>query len=670
MAEPQASPVTIPPDTTTATGAPSGGSIGGGGGQGQGAANMPDPGYAQAERRVENARSAGIIGQLAPVEQNEGQQRYGIRGPDDDATGTATMEELQDSALAGTGRITIDGESGGLALRGGGWDEDNRANAPSGGRDRGEGDAVDVLAQLEDRASGASPFGTEAAFGDDPTSALGALMGEGIGESFGFSGLNADAVAQGRHRITIQTSIVLGTHRPRRCSDAAGLLIDDRRALWRERLGNAAGPSGWAEVYAQAIRNCEAPTWRDRRALLEILLAHAGNVPRMLQLYSVLSDSSARAFLRAAILRRVRSPEDLRAVREAFRLTQDVDWELVQTVIDRAPTPAARVRALRQLVADMPFSFDLKLRLLEELERQDRLPEAKRLADRLRADPLADPGVRTAVGEMYLRAGEEDEARRVFSEIVEFAPLDELARRRLGDLYRAHGWFEEAYRQYLTLAEIRPDDPSVLLFVAQAAAGAGRIDEALRLEQRVAETAPPGSVDGLARTALLWSSVRFAKLRQAAREARDQDRLSALLARMRRSGVLGQASQLRVSLVWSHPDARISLWASHPGLGLSRPTDISPELGIEAFDVAEAETGEYRIEVRRPPPESGFHTTPIEAELVIVWNEGQEDEKVEVVPVRFAPATGPTGQGDLAFAWTITGRDLRQARSEGWGGAR
>jgi hypothetical protein len=134
--------------------------------------------------------------------------------------------------------------------------------------------------------------------------------------------------------------------------------------------------------------------------------------------------------------------------------------------------------------------------------------------------------------------------------------------------------------------------------------------------------------------------------------------------------VLGQASDLRVSLVWSHPDARISLWASHPGLALSRPTDISPELGIEAFDVVESETGQYRIEVRRPPPESGFHTTPVEAELVAVWNEGREDEKVEVVPVRFAPsATGTAGPGDLAFAWTINGRELREARSEGWGGA-
>src|SRR6185369_11474378 len=175
--------------------------------------------------------------------------------------------------------------------------------------------------------------------------------------------------------------------------------------------------------------------------------------------------------------------------------------------------------------------------------------------------------------------------------------MDELARRRLGDLYRAHGWYEDAYRQYETLATIRPDDPSVMLLLAQAAAGAHRTDEALRLEQRVMETAPPGATGGVARVAQLWSSVRFAELRQTAGADREQQ--NALLARMRRSGVLRGAGALRVSLVWEHPDADISLWAGHPGLPISRPDDLDAELGIEAFDVTEQETGTYRIEVRR-----------------------------------------------------------------------
>jgi Ca-activated chloride channel family protein len=255
---------------------------------------------------------------------------------------------------------------------------------------------------------------------------------------------------------------------------------------------------------------------------------------------------------------------------------------------------------------------------------------------------------------MYLRMGDEAEARRVFSEIVEFAPYDALSRRRLGDLYRAHGWFEDAYRQYQTLASIRPDDPAASLLLAQAAAGAGRVDEALRLEQRLMETAEPGASRGLSRVALLWSSVRLGKLRQAARAAGDAERLESLGARMRRSGVLREAGAMRVSLTWSHPDAGLSLWVSHPGLGLTRPTDIAPEYGIEAFDVAEAETGRYRVEVRRAGRPRDLRT-PVEAELVVVWNEGGADEQVEVRRLRFE------GDAERALAWTIDGRTLAEA---------
>jgi len=252
---------------------------------------------------------------------------------------------------------------------------------------------------------------------------------------------------------------------------------------------------------------------------------------------------------------------------------------------------------------------------------------------------------------MFLRKGDPSEARRAFSEIVEFAPRDEAARRRLGDLYRAHGWFEDAYRQYQTLAAIRPDDPSVLLLLAQAAAGTGRVDEALRLESKLAGTAEPGQSQGLARVALLWSSVRFAKLQKQAQDEKDKQKVAALKARMRRSGVLREAGALRVNLIWSHPDARVSLWTAYPQNRLTRPTDIAPEYGIEALDVPEDEEGVYQIEVRRSP---GELRTSLDAELVILFHEGQPDEEILILPLHFEKDT-------LAFAWTLEGRKLDQS---------
>lgn len=442
------------------------------------------------------------------------------------------------------------------------------------------------------------------------------------------------------------------THERRRCSDASHLSLGDRAALWDERLGLEPSAVGWLRVYRAARRGCELSTWRDRRTLLSRILHRAGNVERMIQVYRLFDAASARGYLRGEILRRVRSPQDLWVVREAFGLGQEPDWELVEQVLERANGDEARLRALRRLAAQYEESFDLKLRLLELLETSGHGPEARRLAERLRTDPRSDAGVRTAVGEMYLRMDREEDARRVFSEIVEFAPLDELARRRLGDLYRAHGWYEDAYRQYQTLASIRPDDPSALLLLAQAAAGTGRIDEALRLEQRLMETGQPGTTQGIARVAQLWTSVRLAKLRRDAREADDDARLDALKRRMRRGGVLTGAGDLRVTLVWSHPDAQIALWAAHPGEGLARPLELTPEHGIEAFDVPEQEDGVYRFEARRMDAES---PTDLDAELVVVWHEGEQDEVIHVLPLAFA-------EGRARYAWTLEGAALAEAR--------
>ncbi len=169
----------------------------------------------------------------------------------------------------------------------------------------------------------------------------------------------------------------------------------------------------------------------------------------------------------------------------------------------------------------------------------------------------------------------------------------------------------------------------------------------------------------MARAAILWSSVRFAKLRARARSEGDDERLDSLAARMRRSGVLREAGDMRVTLTWSHPDAQLSLWAAHPGLGLSRPADIAPEHGIEAFDVEEKESGAYRIEVRRGPPEHGQRATAMTGELTIVWHEGTPEEKVEIVPITFpAPEDGRTVE--LARAWVIDGETSRPGEAEGW----
>ncbi|MEM6958602.1 MAG: hypothetical protein AAF645_23165, partial [Myxococcota bacterium] len=294
------------------------------------------------------------------------------------------------------------------------------------------------------------------------------------------SGLLPDALlngATGANRRISASITVNVTPAPRhvrqRCSDASRAFLEERRTLWNERLGAASGPAGYVDLYRRAGSACELRSWRDRRAFLDLMLRRAGNVRTRIQLHRALSRSQDRNHVRRAVLRSVRTPADLRFARNYFG--RSYDETLRNQVLERAGSGAGRVRALRQLIAQFEGDITLKLMLLETLEQLERNAQAKRLARALRRDPLTDPGVRTAIGEMYLRFGDEAEARRVFGEIVEFAPDDALARRRLGDLFRAHGWYEDAYRQYQTLATITPDDPSVLLLLAGAAAGAGRV---------------------------------------------------------------------------------------------------------------------------------------------------------------------------------------------------
>jgi len=455
--------------------------------------------------------------------------------------------------------------------------------------------------------------------------------------SFALSVSGSGGSASGsRPDTTVAVAVRVSTHARRRCSDASSLMLESREALWRERLALSPGPSEWARVYEDAVSSCEIKTARDRRRLLELVLERAGNVQTMVTAYEAMVDRSTRTSMRRSILARVRTPDDLRAVRTAFG-TATVDATLLGTELARATDDPSRIAVLRRLLARYEGDLDLSMRLVALYERTSRVDDAKQLALAIRMNPLTDAGKRTAIGEMFLRMGDEAEARRTFSEIVEFAPTDELARRRLGDLYRAHGWFDDAYRQFRSLEALRPDDPTVLLLLAQAAAGAGRIDEALRLESQLVETARPGGAEGIARTAILWSSVRLAELRAEARAAGDSARLRAYFDAMRRGGVLREAGALRATLVWSHPDADLALYAAHPGLGLARPNDLSPDFGLEAFDVRERAEGAYRIEVRR-----GAHDTltRVQAKLLVVFREGHADEKVVIVPIEFGPGEG------------------------------
>ncbi len=418
----------------------------------------------------------------------------------------------------------------------------------------------------------------------------------------------------------------------RQCSDASQQPLEVRRNLWRERLAANEGVGGALSVWREASRTCELANWRARRTLLHMMIGHVGGVPGQVALYRAFAGNESVAdYLRRIILRNVRSPDDVMAVRAGLGLDVPVDWTLFSRLWKTNTDPQYRLALVRRWLEVVPEEMDLRLRLLSLLEQTEGLAEARRLARELRADPLADARVRTAVGEFWLRQDDEAEARRVFSEIVERTPLDPWARRRLGDLYRAHGWADDAYREYQTLSRLRPGDGNVLLLLARAAANAGRIDEALRLEQRLAESTDPSVHEGEAGYARLWTTVRLARLKLDAQGAEMQ---AAVRRRERESGALRDPPAIFVALTWNHPDDAPELRARYP----STDTDVQWEVielggrdhNIYATAIREREEGEYLFEVKRNERDE---LRDVVGELMVITNVGTARERIERTPI-------------------------------------
>lgn len=435
------------------------------------------------------------------------------------------------------------------------------------------------------------------------------------------------------------------------CSAAAALPIDERAALWRERLAATNGaPAAVASVYQRALATCEAPTLRERTRLLQLMLDATKTAAGRVALWRLFMTRPEGDTLYRGMLARVRTPEEMRDLHAALGL-RSIDTSTLKKLLEGAKTPADRVAKLRELVRQWPDDFALALVLLDALEDAGDQDGARDLGKKLRARPDADARLRTAVGELFLRlaaiarspeekAADEAEARRAFGEIVEFAPDDPVARRRLGDLLRAHGWYEEAARQYETLAKLTPDDPAVYLLLAAAAEGLGKLEEAVKWTEKAGASGAPDMPQSAAQTARALAITYLAWERDAARTAGRKDDVEALAARAERllsgaraGGVKAQGT--RATLVWSHPDLHPTLWSN--ALGAAMP---APEQDMAA-GVAQAvvpRRDDAFVEVRIDPEDAARAARlGATARLTVILNEGEADERIRRFTVKFGP---------------------------------
>jgi hypothetical protein len=156
----------------------------------------------------------------------------------------------------------------------------------------------------------------------------------------------------------------------------------------------------------------------------------------------------------------------------------------------------------------------------------------------------------------------------VFSEIVEYDPEGQYTRRLLGDIFLRHGWYQEAYHQYQDLVGLT-GEPTDMIRMARAAAGAGRVDEGLRLLRKVATGEGRPGVDDPRRFARLHAAVLLAEM-LASEESLPKEKLEAELERLQ----LFDAPATWTLVTWTDLEQGLTL-------GVEPPAE-STETGREA----------------------------------------------------------------------------------------
>ena len=296
------------------------------------------------------------------------------------------------------------------------------------------------------------------------------------------------------------------------CSDASRRSLRERVILWRKRLRTAKSAPELINRYQAARQACEVPDWRSEATFLRVMqpfVRDEGSAVFVLRFFSGQPD--VQRYLARLILRRAVDKNVISAVERVLFLGR-VNWAQVDIELSELPELPARIARLREVMALAPNDPNGILRLVHLLAKAVQVDEALIQGRRLRDSGLATPFLARELGDLLASQKLADEAVRTYSEIVEFDPASAPSRRLLGDIYLAHGWYDPAYRQFKSLVEKAPGEALNTLRLAAAAAGSGRVDEALRLERQVARAPGRPGPDDPRRFAKLWSAARLARM--------------------------------------------------------------------------------------------------------------------------------------------------------------
>ncbi len=426
------------------------------------------------------------------------------------------------------------------------------------------------------------------------------------------------------------------------CSDAARRPLAQRVLMWRKRIKTARDAQQLVSRYDAAQTACELPDWRAERTFLDLMqqrIESEGGARVALEHFRARPE--VQKYVAKLILRRTVDERVVAAV-EAALFGSAVDWREVDRELTSIEDPTERIATLREAMARAPDDPNGGMRLVRLLVEVGQKDQALALGRRLRDQGFMTPLLARQLGDVLARAGLATEAVRTYSEIVEFDPYSTSSRRLLGDIYLGHGWYGPAYRQYATLTEVAPEDALAWLRLAAAAAGTGRVDEALRLERKVSSAqGTPGPTDPR-RWARTMSAARLARLiAQPPKAAPGQDpkrRLAGIKRELKELQLFSGPGTL-VVLTWEDlaADVLLASQVEEEDVALGEATDAAP-IGLSAVLLAttEAERATFVARVRNLPRDHAVQLTRHD----IRWDQKDFHVRVETreVPARAASA--------------------------------
>jgi Flp pilus assembly protein TadD len=388
----------------------------------------------------------------------------------------------------------------------------------------------------------------------------------------------------------------------RTCSDASRRPLHQRRMLWLGRLASVTEPAQYLRVFTEAGERCELPGWRERKLLTDLIEERLSGREEIRQvLLGFQRYPQVASYLRQRIVRRSLDPDTTMGL----WFGAGVNWAAIQRGLAAIKEPEKRLVELRRVLAQHPDDSAGRELLVITLLEAGQDAEALAEATRLKRDALASPVVLRILCDLQAEAGQPIEARRSCSELVEFNPGDSGARTLLGDLFLRRGWYAAAYRQYRTLTEAANAAPEALLRLAAAAAGMGKVDEALRIERKVAAgDGDPGPADPR-RWARLLSAVRLARMITEERKASaDAEKIAALERNLKRTQAVTQPGTLLV-VVWEDLSTPLALSATRGTEPLALADRVeAAAVGLQMIDLGPDPAPDILPQVRftGPPP--------------------------------------------------------------------